>query len=522
MFVCLLAFLVASGSSLVDARVPLNGPGGPSTFLVRVRQDLSREELEARLAPRRLLIVGQIPQIGIWIVEDTRPGWTEPPLATLAREPSVLWAEPNGQVHVAGITPNDNYYQAQQWNLRLIGLPEAWVFTGGSAGPIAVIDTGVDLDHPDLAGKLWTNGGEIAGNDLDDDGNGYTDDVHGWDFVSSDGSPDDDHGHGSHVAGIAAAQTDNGAGVAGVAWESPIMPLRVLNRNGEGGWGDVLTAMVYAADNGASVLNLSLGQEPGDPQNPVPVQAVQATISYVQAAGCLVVAAAGNNDNQPAPVMYPAASPGVVAVAATTQSDGAWDRSNRGPEVDVAAPGVSIFSTTKNGGYTWLSGTSMATPHVSGLAALLWSLDPGLTADQVTHVITSTARDVHTPGWDERTGWGRIDAQAAVFQLAQPEVALVAEPPSVLVAKETAAITATVTYSQSQSVPDGLSVTFASSLGRVNPQSDTTTDGGVTATFSSTSGFGEALVVASVLGSPAGSTTIEVVPYRIYFPLFWP
>ncbi|MBS3784133.1 MAG: S8 family serine peptidase, partial [Anaerolineae bacterium] len=492
------------------------------TVLVRMRHSMSREEVADRLAPHGVRIVGRIPQIDIWIVKDTRSMQVRSPLTTLTQDREVLWAEPDGRVHVAGITPNDNFYQAQQWNLRLIGLPEAWVFTRGSTGPIAVIDTGVDLDHPDLAGKLWTNAGEIESNGVDDDGNGYTDDVHGWDFVSSDGLPDDDHGHGSHVAGIAAAQTDNGAGVAGVAWESPIMPLRVLNSSGEGGWADVLMAMVYAADNGASVLNLSLGQEPGDPQNPVPVQAVQATISYVQAGGCLVLAAAGNNDSQPAPVMYPAASPGVVAVAATTQSDGAWDRSNRGPEVDVAAPGVSIFSTTKNGGYTWLSGTSMATPHVSGLAALLWSLDPGLKADQVTHVITSTAHDVHTPGWDERTGWGRIDAQVAVFQLAQPEVALVAEPPSVLVGKETASITATVTYSQSQPAPDGLSVTFTSSLGRVNPQSDTTTDGGVTATFSSTSGFGEALVVASVLGNPAGSTTIEVVPYRIYCPVFWP
>jgi subtilisin family serine protease len=279
--------------------------------------------------------------------------------------------------------------------------------------------------------------------------------------------------------------------------------------------------MVYAADEGASVLNLSLGQEPDDPGSPVPVQAIQDTVSYARSRGCLVVAAAGNDEDQPAPVMYPAASPGVLAVAATAYGDAPYSLGNRGPAVDVAAPGVDIFSTTNNSGYTVLDGTSMATPHVSGLAVLLWSFDATLNADEVTHVITSTARDVCTFGWDERTGWGRVDAQAAVLQLAQPQVNLVAHPSSVFVGEETAAVTATVTYSQSRPVPDDLSILFTASIGRVSPEAGLTRAGQVTATFGSTSGFGEALIAASASSDFAASVVIEVVPHRFCLPLAW-
>jgi subtilisin family serine protease len=208
-----------------------------------------------------------------------------------------------------------------------------------------------------------------------------------------------------------------------------------------------------------------------------------------------------------------------MAVAATTASDAPWDLSNRGSEVDVAAPGVDIFSTTYNKGYTTLSGTSMATPQVGGLAALLWAFDPTRTAEEVTGVITSTARDVHTVGWDERSGWGRIDAQAALLQLAQPQVGIAADPTSIFVTGETASITATVTYSQSQPVPDGLSVFLSSSLGQVSPDVGLTRQGEVTGTFEATSGFGEALLEARVAGDFAASLTIQVVPYRFHLPV---
>jgi hypothetical protein len=503
--------LIGYASGGPDLRAAARADGEVTTLLVRMRPDLSREEVEARLALRGMRVQREIPRIGVWVVEDT--GWARErsSLALLARDPDVLWAEPNGRVHAAGIVPNDNYYQAQQWSLRKIGLPEAWVFARGQGGLIAVIDTGVDLDHPDLAAKIWANPGEVEGNGIDDDGNGYVDDRYGWDFVNADGLPDDDHGHGSHVAGIAAADTNNGLGVAGVAWHSRVMPIKVLDERGAGWWDDVLEGVVYAADHGASVLNLSLGQEPGNPGNPVPVEAIQEAVDYARSKGCLLAAAAGNNNSQPAPVMYPAAATGVVAVAATTEGDSPWSSSNRGPEVDVAAPGVDIISAGRYGSYYFSNGTSMATAHVSGLAALIWSLEPGLGAVQVTGVITTTAQDVHNLGWDTRTGWGRIDAQAAILHSVQPEVDMVVDRPSIPLGHGTATLTATVVYSQGEPVPDGLTVVFSADLGHLDPESATTLSGQATTDFSSTVQSGEALVTASVGEGFSASVIVEVV-----------
>ncbi len=493
---------------------PANGAMAPhdqlSEVLVRLRGGLDESGIHCLFAQHDLDVVKRIPRIDVWLVTSS-----DVPAAALVRRlersRDVSWAEPNGRVHASGITPNDNFYQAQQWNLRLLGLPEAWVFTTGDANPIAVIDTGVDLNHPDLAAKIWANADEIPGNDEDDDGNGYVDDVHGWDFVHSDAVPQDDNSHGSHVSGIAAARTDNSTGVAGVAWQSPIMPLKALNNLGDGTWADVAEAIVYAADNGARILNLSLGGEESS-------QTIEEAVSYAHSQGCLIVAAAGNSKSQPAPVEYPAALPEALAVAATTDSDTPWSYSNRGPEVDVAAPGVDIFSASKSGSYYPSSGTSMATPHISGLAALVWSLRPAMTADQVTHVITSTAHDVYTPGWDQRTGWGRIDAQAAILHLVQPQVDLTSDRPSILVGSESATLTATVTYSQSQLVPDGLTVTFLASLGSANPQAATTHEGQVTTTFSSTQS-GQATVTASVGLGFQDILTLTVTSHHFYLPI---
>ncbi len=385
----------------------------PAELLIRLRDGLDQSSARHFFARHDLIIIKHIPRIDVWLVTSS-----EMPTASfmhrLERSSDVSWAEPNGRVHTSGVTPNDDFYQTQQWNLRLIGLPEAWVFTTGDANPIAVIDTGIDLDHSDLAARIWTNADEVPDNGLDDDSNGYVDDMHGWNFVSGStlilGA-----NHGTHVAGIAGAHTNNSIGIAGVSWQSPLMALQALNSNGDGTWADVAEAIVYAADNGARILNLSLGGEEAS-------QTIEDAVSYARGQGCLIVAAAGNSKSQPAPVEYPAALPEVLAVAATTDSDATWSYSNRGPEVDVAAPGATddprngIFSTSSYNQYAIMSGTSMATPHVSGLAALVWSLQPTLTADQVAHVIISTAHDVYTPGWDQRTGWGRIDAQAAILK----------------------------------------------------------------------------------------------------------
>lgn len=393
---------------------PPERPQG-ALFLVRLPASVSLEEAGAYLKSLGLAALNPIPRLHVWRTRPL-PGkeaslrvWQE------ALGSRVMWIEEDGYAYAQEIIPNDPDL-AKQWNVSLIDLPRAWMWSRGEGQTIAIIDSGVDLEHPDLQAKMWWNPGEIAGNGMDDDGNGYTDDALGWDFVDDDAFPFDAYGHGTHVAGIAGAHTDNGLGVAGVGWEARLMALRVLNASGMGLWSDVAEAIVYAADNGARVLNLSLG-------GPFESQTVADAVAYAQAKGCLVVAAAGNNPYQPSPVLFPARLEEVVAVAATDPLDAPWALGNRGPEVDIAAPGVAIYSTVpmEEGAYGTISGTSMATPHVSGLAALLWAYEPDLTAAQVTYFITSTAQDVYTAGWDERTGWGRVDAYAALWRVALPQ-----------------------------------------------------------------------------------------------------
>ena len=371
-------------------------------MLVRFATGVGASSTVANLAAKGLAIAGEIPSLDIKRLA-VPPGqelmWVE----ELRGDHGLVFVELNYLAHAAETIPDDPHY-TEQWGLPRIRAPEAWDLTTGDDLIIAVIDTGVDLDHPDLVGKLWTNADEIPDNGLDDDGNGYVDDSHGWDFVNDDAEPQDDYWHGTHVAGIAAADSDNGQGVAGVSWGARIMPLKVLNASGDGNYADVVSAIVYAADNGARILNLSLGGEDYS-------AALAEAVGYARERGCLLAAAAGNDSGA---VLYPAANDGVLAVVATTRWDRRWYGSNYGPEVDVAAPGADIYSTTLDDAYLSASGTSTATPHVSGLAALVWSAQPDLTSGEVARVITETVRDLGAPGWDQFYGWGRIDAYQAV------------------------------------------------------------------------------------------------------------
>ena len=378
----------------------------PGEVLVKFAPGVGASQAAANLAAKGLVIAGEIPSLDIKRLAVT-PGqelmWVE----ELRDDPGLVFVEPNYLAHAAETVPDDPHY-TEQWDLPRIRASQAWDLTTGDDLIIAVIDTGVDLDHPDLAGKLWTNADEIPDNGLDDDGNGYVDDSHGWDFVNDDAEPQDDYWHGTHVAGIAAADTDNGLGVAGVSWGARIMSLKALNASGDGNYADLASAMVYAADNGAKILNLSLGGEDYS-------AALAEAVDYARQKGCLLAAAAGNDSGA---VLYPAANGGVLAVVATTRWDRRWYGSNYGPEVDAAAPGADIYSTTLDDAYLSASGTSTATPHVSGLAALVWSVQPDLTNDGVARVITETVRDLGPPGWDKFYGWGLIDAYQAVSSVA--------------------------------------------------------------------------------------------------------
>jgi subtilisin family serine protease len=192
--------------------------------------------------------------------------------------------------------------------------------------------------------------------------------------------------------------------MAGIAWQTPVMALKALNSTGSGDASAVAEAILYAADNGARVINISLGSEES-------FQVIADAAAYALVKGCLLAAAAGNSAGA---VEYPAALPGVLAVSATDNNDIPAQFSNRGPQVDLAAPGVDIFSANKSGSYSILSGTSMSTAHISGVATLLWSLRPDWTAIQVSQALTTTVVDVWAAGRDDLTGWGRVNAAAAV------------------------------------------------------------------------------------------------------------
>jgi subtilisin family serine protease len=379
-------------------------------YLIHFKPDRSSAStIDRFMTAHHLIALKRLPRVDVWLVAPSDPSHPIDAHA-LAAEDAVAWIELNGTVYASGVVPNDPFYDSQQRPyLELMGLPQAWSWTTGDTPPIAFVDTGVDLDHPDLVDNLWTNTGEIPANGLDDDGNDYIDDVNGWNFVAASNNPQDDAGHGSHVAGIAAARGNNGLGIAGMAWRARIMPLKALRSNGSGSWAAVAEAIIYAADNGARIINLSLGGSDSS-------QTIEAAVNYARNHGCLLIAAAGNGGLA---VDYPARSAGVLAVAATDNDDVRWLNSNYGPEVDVAAPGVGILSTSRTGWYFFLDGTSMSTAHVSGLAALIWSMRPALSADEVADVITSTAHDVAFPGWDQLTGWGRIDAVQAVSSVAR-------------------------------------------------------------------------------------------------------
>ncbi|WP_221275442.1 S8 family serine peptidase [Microcystis aeruginosa] len=303
------------------------------------------------------------------------------PKATFPNDPSFnqLWGLHNtGQ---SGGTPDAD-----------IDAPEAWdIQTGNPNLVIGVLDTGVDYNHPDLAGNIWTNPGEIAGDGIDNDGNGYIDDIRGWDFAYNDNNPSDVQGHGTHVSGTIAGKGNNGVGVTGVAWNAKIMPLKFLDDTGSGTLSNAILAINYATAKGVKLTNNSWG---GGPYT----QALYDAINAAGQAGALFIAAAGNNSaNADINPMYPAAYnlANIVSVASTTRTDALSSFSNYGlTSVDLGAPGSDIYSLAPGGGYATLSGTSMASPHVTGAAALLWSQNPTWTAQQVKNTLMNTGDSI--------------------------------------------------------------------------------------------------------------------------------
>jgi subtilisin family serine protease len=329
----------------------------------------------------------------------------------------VEFAEPNRYRETYAI-PNDPNFAAQ-WGLTKINAPAAWDRTTGSPNiTVAILDTGIDLDHPELAPLL------VQGTDMVDLGPNPTPPA-GFrfegDFQGRDNIPQDEVGHGTHVAGTVACLSNNGVGVAGVTWSCRLMPVKVLTRivnvnnandvRGTGSAADIAAGIRWAVDNGARVLNLSLG-------GTTDTQVERDAIAYAVAQGAVVVAAMGNAFQQGNPTSFPAAYPDVVAVGAINTADARAPFSQTGPHIDVAAPGVGVLSTVWDNGFTNMSGTSMASPHVAGLAALILSCNGNLTAAQVADIIRQTARPLRDnpadPVPNNNYGFGCIDAEAAI------------------------------------------------------------------------------------------------------------
>ncbi len=280
--------------------------------------------------------------------------------------------------------PNDPLYTEYQWNLPIIETEAGWSYSQGSKDQIvAVIDTGVDLDHPDLRNRL----------------------TQGYDFVSENDVPDDDVGHGSHVAGVISAAVNNAEGVAGMSWYNPIMPVKVLDATGAGSTYTVAQGIIWATDHGARVINLSLG-------NYAEAEFLHDAIKYAFDHDVVLIAATGN-DNTSSPG-YPAAYPEVLAVSATDPQKMRAVFSNYGDYIDVVAPGVNIASTYMQQQYAALSGTSMASPHVAALAGMIRSVNPLLKNTEVMDIIRQTATDLGTSGRDAEFGYGQIDVKRAL------------------------------------------------------------------------------------------------------------
>ncbi len=357
----------------------------PGRILVKLRPGVAIQEVSDGKP---------IPRIGVTSV-PVEEGKELETVQRLRQSPGVEFAEPDYIVR-AFVEPNDPLFSFYQWNLKIIRADAAWdIDVGKDNVTVAVIDTGVDLSHPDLATKL----------------------VPGINMMYPGLPPQDDNGHGSHVAGIAAAASNNGTGVAGISWGAKILPVKVLDAFGMGSVADLAQGIIWAADHGARVMNISSG-------TPELSQTLEDAVNYAHdTKGILIVSSVGNDGGFGGfnPTYYPASFPNVVGVAATDSNDRRATFSERGPFVDVAAPGVSIVSCVLTGlgtpalggDYEYLSGTSMSSPHVAGLAALIWSANTSLSNEQVARLIESTAVDLGLPGQDTFYGYGRIDAYAA-------------------------------------------------------------------------------------------------------------
>lgn len=386
----LLALVLTTGSPLTGARaqksankyrpVGQSGQFVPGRVLVKFRSGIMPDHARNIIAALGARDAGEIPNIGVHILDlpyqADEAGFAE----AMAQRPEVEFAELDRIVAPAEVTPNDpNYMASEAWELRRIDAPNAWpITTGNSSIVIAILDTGVDGTHEDLATKM----------------------VPGWNIVNNNTDTRDVHGHGTKVAGTAAASSNNGIGVASIAWGCSLMPIRVADSTGYATYSAIASGLNWAADHGARVANISFYVSESS--------AVTTAARYFQGKGGIVATAAGNSGafNSGADNAY------MLTVTATDETDAPSFFSNYGNNTDLGAP-EAAFTTMNGGGYTYAGGTSFSAPIVAGVAALVLSINPALTAVQVQDILKQSAEDLGTSGWDPHYGWGRVNAARA-------------------------------------------------------------------------------------------------------------
>ncbi|HKG14835.1 MAG TPA: S8 family serine peptidase [Pyrinomonadaceae bacterium] len=352
--------------------------------LVRFRKEVSAYRAYQAIAESNAWSSAELSGVHAHVVEVPGVGREEEYLKQFLSMPEVVSAELDQILEPAQVTPNDPFYTSSEWHLPKIDAPGAWATTTGNGGVVvAVLDTGVDASHPDLASKM----------------------VAGWDVYNNGADTSDVTGHGTQVAGVLAAASNNSQGVASVAWNCSVMPVRITNLAGSTTYSAIASGLTWAADHGARVANVSFEATNSS--------TVQSAAQYFQSKGGVVAMAAGNNGQTDTTVD----NPYVLTVSATDQNDVIYPFSNRGSNIDVAAPGT-VYTTARGGGYGSAQGTSFATPIVAGVAALVMSVNPQLAGAQVQEVVKKSADDRGSAGWDGLYGWGRVNASRAVSNAA--------------------------------------------------------------------------------------------------------
>jgi len=351
-------------------------------ILVKFKENAGQEKRDSILATKGMKEKGEVSAIKVKLLTVPQGKTPESLVDELknSESDSIEFAEVD-TLMVPSYTPNDPSL-GSEWHILKIQAPGAWdTVAKGQGVTVAILDSGTDCTHPDLVANC----------------------VPGWNIISNSSDATDINNHGTWVAGTAAAVGNNAIGVAGVAYQAKIMPIRITNDPaGYAYWSDVARAVTYAADKGARVVSNSYASTES--------ASVQSAASYLESKGGLMVASAGNQSS----LLSTANSPYIITVSATDGNDLKTSWSNYGPVIDIAAPGVSILSTARGGNYQYVQGTSFSAPIVAGTLALILSANPSLTPDQAKNILFSTANDLDGAGWDNKYGWGRVNAASAV------------------------------------------------------------------------------------------------------------